>query len=220
MSEVVLIDQLSWGFDGGGPRLAVKGRYEEVDPFPCYHHDLKLVEDTLEIAKKAFPIDPARGPKVSVLAYDTKGHVNGWANVGYDYSERDEDGNYAWRLEIAMMGKRTPIHPAMTRFIMAHEYGHSIEDVLEKKLFGPNVLDPLRTEYAALRGVEANNDYGSRNWHTNTGEIFADDFRILLAKVEVEHWPHPGVERPENVPAVKKWWAKMKKKHAYKEEKL
>lgn len=217
--KVTLIDELNWGFDNGKPRVNIRGHYEEMDPFPCYHHDVDLVKSTLEIASKAFPIDPIRGPKVSIVAYDTMGHVNGWANVGYSYDTgRDENNEYPWHSQIALMGKRTPIHPAMTRFVTSHEYGHCVEDAIGIAIHGTQKVDPLREDYAALRGIENNAAYGARNWHTNVGEIFADDFRILLAKQELEHWPHPGIERPEGLPEVKKWWTKMKKKYGYRSE--
>lgn len=217
MADIKLVDELHWGFDGGGAKLKIKGNYwEEVDPFPCYHHDLSIVDETIKKAQAGFLIEPRRGPRYSVLAYDTKSHVNGWCNVGYDYTVEKEDGSYPWHIEIAMMGKRTPIHPAMTRFVTAHEYGHGVEDVLERKLKeNPNGY-MLRPDYAEIRGMENSDEfYGGRTWHRSIGEIFADDFRLLMAKVELEHWPHPGIERPENLPKVKAWWKKMKKLYAY-----
>jgi hypothetical protein len=57
--------------------------------------------------------------------------------------------------------------------------------------------------------------YGALTWHTAMGEIFADDFRILIPKIELEHWPHPGIPRPEEVEEIKIWWAGVKELYAY-----
>jgi hypothetical protein len=43
-------------------------------------------------------------------------------------------------------------------------------------------------------------------WHDSACEILACDFRILVTGMEAEFWPHPGIPRPEMVPALRDWW--------------
>lgn len=38
------------------------------------------------------------------------------------------------------------------------------------------------------------------------GEVLADDFRILAARVETEFWPHPGVPHPRSQRGLQRWW--------------
>ena len=47
--------------------------------------------------------------------------------------------------------------------------------------------------------------YGG-GWHATVSELFANDFRILVAKSEVEFWPHPGFLRPEELVKVVDFW--------------
>jgi len=64
------------------------------------------------------------------------------------------------------------------------------------------------TEYLAMRGEGLNNDYGGGKWHTNVGEVIANDFRICVVGVETEFWPHP-VPHPLETPAVQEFWQRM-----------
>jgi hypothetical protein len=51
-------------------------------------------------------------------------------------------------------------------------------------------------EYAQLRGCDPATPYGGGTWHKSPGELLANDFRILVAGVEPEFWPHPGSPTP------------------------
>jgi hypothetical protein len=71
-------------------------------------------------------------------------------------------------------------------------------------------------EYARLRGIaKPQHEAAAGCWHSAIGEVFACDFRILVAKTEVEFWPHPGIERPEGIRAVRDWWAGRLAEDAY-----
>lgn len=213
MANVKLIDDIYYGFHHVGPQLKVRQYYEDVDPFPCYNHPIDLVDEIADKVAESFPIDPIRGPRWGVMAYEALSRTNGWTTTDYNYYDgKDLDGSYKWYILIALLGKRTPIHPAMTRFVVAHEYGHGVEYVLEKQMYpevdGKERGDkPLLHDYAKLRGMEYNEEpYGARTWHRGIGEIFADDFRLLVPKIELEHWPHPDIPRPEELPAIQIWW--------------
>ncbi len=125
-----------------------------------------------------------------------------------------EDGKYVKDTPIGlivMSGKRQPPHPAMTRYLVAHEYGHNVEWMLErvrdsKTLHSGEVV----AEYAKLRGLpdDALHHGSGGRWHDSATEIFACDFRILVGQTETEHWPHPGIPHPVDVDAdLAAWWA-------------
>ena len=102
---------------------------------------------------------------------------------------------------IVISGKRIPIMPAMTRYLVSHEYGHLVETALVKA----KRLDI--NEYAKMRGCDSRNTefYGGRTWHKAFGEIFANDFRIIVCDREPEFWPHP-VCHPSSDKALIEWW--------------
>jgi hypothetical protein len=151
MADVTLVEDIFWSYDGGSPRAKTRRYFENVDPFPCYHHDLKLVNDVADVVAQSFPIDPLRGPKWGVFAFETLGRTNAWCSIDYDYDNKDEEGIAPWYISIGMLGKRTPLHPAMTRFIVAHEYGHGVEAVIERAM--DKTKDGILREYAERRGL-------------------------------------------------------------------
>lgn len=182
------------------------GRQEKVDPTPCYHHDLGLVTELLEQAAAAFPVGwPVT---VHVSRWEDEGRTNGWASIDWAYRGKDE----AREAEgiITLQGKRIPLHPAMTRYLVAHEYGHIVDSWLcHQRDLEANGLDE---EYAKLRRLprswrQHRADYGPGTWHRNVGEFIANDFRVLVAGQESEFWPHPGYPHPDDLPAVAEWWA-------------
>jgi hypothetical protein len=87
----------------------------------------------------------------------------------------------------------------MTRYILAHEYGHHVQFYMD--FMKGDVLP----EYQAMRGGSIK--YAARQWHQNVGELFANDFRILVAGIEMDFWPHPGFDHPHKNKDVQRWWA-------------
>lgn len=195
---------LVWAFDGSDqPAYSIKDgtytRSEKVDPFPAYAHDAALVRAELERTALLFPL-PC-DVYVYVAAFEGLGRTNAHASPGYDYQGEQVNGEYPISTgTIVLSGKRIPLHPAMTRYLVSHEYGHLVEYTLKRA----RLLD--MDEYCDLRGMPREQPaYGGRNWHISRGEVFANDFRILVAGREAEFWPHP-FPRPEAVPALCAWW--------------
>jgi hypothetical protein len=183
--QVHQVHNLEWNFDGGDPVLRAGSISDKVDPFPCYAHPVGLVRKVAEEVEAALTLP--REIDLYIYHYETLGRTNGYAC--------DWGGDYI----IALSGKRIPIHPAMTRYLVAHEYGHHVDFYLSW------LRNDVREEYRKLRG--GTDDYGSRRWHQNTGELFANDFRILVAGQEMDFWPHPGFDHPHKKLDVQRWWA-------------
>ena len=198
---------LKWSFDSNNPSFTVKsGSYSHsirVDPFPCYSHDLKLVKKEVKEIKQKFLLPVP--VYIYIAEFEELSRTNAHASNGIDYNGRqDKEGNYIdWIGTIVCSGKRIPIMPSMTRYLISHEYGHLVDHYLEQKL---NLkAGELRSVYAKLRNVTQPSYYGGPTWHKLIGEIFANDFRVLVMKKELEFWPHE-VPRPEKNKKVKDWW--------------
>lgn len=198
--------ELSWPF-GQEPSFTIKGpkssygHQVKIDPFPCYGHDMVLVEEIAEQVEACFPMDVEID--YFVAEFEAMDRCNGFAQRDYDYSGNKEP--YPWEPMVCLSGKRIPLHPAMTRYLVPHEVGHIAQWWIEK-LRGLKD-DELRKQYQQLR-PETNFGYGGRKWHANVGELIANDFRILVCGLETEFWPHPGFARPDEVLAVVEFWEK------------
>lgn len=216
MSRVTLLgdSDLHWPWrnvQGGGPQYAIGNSRTLVDPFPCYAHDRELVAETLALVEAALPISAP--PFVWILSHEPWERTNGWAQSETDWDdEADEWQRVAGHIVLA--GKRIPPHPGVTRYLVAHEYGHHVEYALLAARGLQQHEDAVRDEYRALRKLPEQPFYGGRTWHATDGELLANDFRCLVAGVETEFWPHPGFDHPSTVPAVKKWWKKTVKELA------
>ncbi len=179
----------------------------KVDPYPAYPHDLEHVERTLGHCMDVFPLKVAKFG-LWVLSHDLIDRVNGVTFEDALYEREDGsdweetiphyDGSGEMRtfrgqaLSIALAAKRIPIHPAMTRYLVSHEYGHAAFYVVARTLgYKDSERDKLEENYMELRGIE---DYAKKyrggDWHRNPGEIIANDFRILFTKQEMEYYPH------------------------------
>lgn len=204
--RVQLVDSLEWDWDGKAfVRVGPNKWQHKVDPTPGYAHDVKLACEILDVCEKALPVPIP--PTVYVLGFDDLGRTNGQTSYDCDYDKKDEHGRGQRLHFIKLYGKRIPPHPAVTRYLVAHEYGHVVEDVIAFRLFKSESADQeLLTEYAKIRGLERPSYYGPGTWHATPGEVFANDFRILVAGVEKEFWPHPGIQRPEECFAARGWW--------------
>jgi hypothetical protein len=208
--EVILKTEPGWSFDHEGPHYSLSfdgswARNEKVDPAPCYTHDVEAVRAELAHLQRVAPVPVPLG--IFVLSHEMLGRTNAWCLADRVYTKPGSGESYPIGI-IAMSGKRIPIHPAMTRYLVAHEYGHFVENWLTRVR---DLKDgQLRTQYLEQVRPDASRNYGCSKWHQNVGEIFANDFRILIAKREPEFWPHPGVARPEDNLAAIGWWEKVR----------
>lgn len=187
----------------------------DVDPFPAYPHDAAVVRETAAQVAAAFPL--RFPPTFYVLPHEEPARTNGSQFEDTDHSaEPDELGRRPLRCGITLPAKRIPIHPAMTRYVVAHEYGHSVEANLawlKQEKGKPDLYaaeQRIQEEYAALRGMDPGTTQAGGTWHAAVQEVFACDFRILVCGVEPEYWPHPGIARPEEVPAIVEWWQRAR----------
>jgi hypothetical protein len=127
------------------------------------------------------------------------------------------DSNGVWvkdppRGLVVLSGKRTPPHPAYGRYLVGHEYGHCVEYMIVHQRGGRHLhdADKVMIPYAKLRGLPEPIHHGEGGrWHNSAYEVFACDFRILVAGIDPGFWPHPGVEHPYDVPAVRDWWTEI-----------
>lgn len=196
-----------------------------VDPYPAYSHDLELVDGLAQQCEERFPLNGAR-VGIWLLSHDFIDRINGMTYEDAIYKR--EDGS-EWEesftcycgcdkpkvfhggqaLTIVLSGKRIPIHPAMTRYLVAHEYGHAVFNYITRHMgYDGSTQDKLLEDYMKLRGLENYTlKYKGGKWHQAPGEIVANDFRVLFCKQEMEFWPHdcalPNWHEPEG-----QWWKK------------
>lgn len=199
---------LKWNFEGDGrPYFSYKdgdySRYDYVDPFPAYGHNTELVRVIAVSVAQAFPIPQ---PVTFYLTdRECTGRTNGYTSIGYIYNnEHKSENERPWTASIVLSAKRIPIHPAMTSYLVAHEYGHVISKYL-RWTCGKSEGD-WYAEYAKLRGIESPKHYGGGTWHLRTEEIFANDFRYLITRCETGFWPHPTVPLPDADPNLVNLW--------------
>lgn len=195
-----------WGFDERSePELILATEYPtptpiRVDPFPCYAHEAELVRREVAHAEAMVPLPWL--PKYFVIPFETRSRTNGWA----DCTKYRGQPLHPW---ILLQGKRIPIHPAMTRYLVSHEYGHVVHGNLAVKL-GMKWEEFAEFYAREVRRIPYFKDYGAGKWHLNTGEIIANDIRITLLHREEEFWPHE-VEHPLvcHGDRVRLWWEEV-----------
>lgn len=186
---------LQWDFADKNPRIVLNGwNVTKIDPFPCYSHDEKLVRSYIDNL-------PFNIPTTWIVSdYDSVHGTNGFADRRYQ--DIDNDIYYVF-----LGGKKTPIHYAITKYLIGHEYGHIVEFYITKKLKIKNREEFLK-RYAEVRQIPFSMEYGALNWHTNTGEVFANDFRHQMTGLEIGYWPHTFDRIPFNS-KIYHWWQSL-----------
>lgn len=214
---VKLLTAAAHDFDDRGLHYHVSvsaGSHEHevlVDPAPAYPHDGALVTSELEHLRRVAPLPFPL--VVLLLSHEARSRSNGMyfdGFDGYNYGAPEIEIGGVKRVPpegwIVLSAKRIPIHPAVTRYLVAHEYGHGVMYHLAR-LRGIDDSKLMKT-YAEECRPDASAVYGCGRWHANIMELFANDFRILVAEREVDYWPHPGFKRPDEILAVVGFWAK------------
>ena len=198
---------LDWPFDSGYARVLCGkewAREVKVDPFPCYAHNRDLVARTAEQVHSKFPIGIL--PAYYLLHFEATSRTNGHADRSWKYNEGKPR---TYEPYIVLSGKRIPPHPAMTRYLVAHEYGHVVQWWIEyKRDLKDEAVSEFDREYMKMR-PEAGTGYGGLKWHAEIGELIANDFRICVTGIEPEFWPHPGFEHPLKLDVVRGFWQRM-----------
>jgi hypothetical protein len=216
--SVVGDDDLVWKFENGNNRTGYYlktpnsswGHTVYVDPFPCYSLDPALVLEVARQVEETFPV-PFK-PYYFILSHEADDRCNGMATTA-SYYPPDYDTPLPFDPIIVLSGKRIPIHPAMQRYLVAHEYGHVIDYNINYMM--KTDIDGLDADYAKMRGIDLSKhrSNGARKWHTNIGEILVNDFRVACAGIEPEFWPHTTVKHPNSSPKVRKYWQRLKDKY-------
>lgn len=222
-------DDLDWPLgrmDGGGPCYKVgAGQYKReirVDPYPSYAADLGLVEDLVGRCMEAFPLNGAPA-ELAILSHEFADRVNG---MTWEETLWKRDDGKEWKdffpcacgcgdlveangqaHTIVLSGKRIPLHPAMIRYLVPHEYGHAVAHAIRRRMGYRGSEDAkFEARYMTVRGGEASaKRYIGGRWHLDAGEIIANDFRVLFLGAETEFWPH---EIPPPMPdsPIATWW--------------
>jgi hypothetical protein len=199
----------------------------KVAPMPAYAHDVAQVRELLEECHEQAPL--CAPVTVSVLHLLDARNTNGWAQQQWEYyscyspakcecdviADGEKKRSRNWDGVIVLSGRTTEIHPAIARYVVAHEYGHIVEDALalirhddgKSADAGRAVL----REWAKVRRIpdEAFDlPYGPTTHHLIPSEVFANDFRFMLG-FETEWWPHHDVVPPlgsRGTARAQRWW--------------
>lgn len=205
-------EDLRWGFDDTAPywrttsRIGAWGHTQRVDPCRAYAHPIELVEHEIAHVTGSFPVGVPT--TFHVAPWESVGRTNGWCSQEWNYYGGENRDQKLWEAAIALVGKRIPLMPAMTRYLVAHEYGHAVDYwICHVRKLGNDGFDD---EYRRLRRMKPSVHYGPGTWHLNVGEVIANDFRIVVCKREPEFWPHE-CEHPLKDRAVRAWWRKAMK---------
>lgn len=205
-----------WRFHDSAPTWQHRhhGSMATFDPFPAYPHRRADVDEAAAHVEQVCP--PLWDVELYIANREEVGRSNGFSSLRegghYEGSEWVKDPPTGL---IMLSGKRVPPHPAVTRYLVAHEYGHNVEWMLNLSRGAKHVQDEtLIREYARLRLVGADPDdpnqvilHGTGGvWHQAVTELFACDFRLLACEVEPDYWPHPRIPRPDSIPGLAEWW--------------
>ena len=199
-----------WSFPDSTLRWPSKFCSSVFDPFPAYPHDLSHAQAIAAHAAEILP--PLYDIEIRLPNREETGRTNGFSANTYvrEYAENGECVSKTPRGLIVMSAKRIPPHPAMTRYLVGHEYGHHICWMLGSVRGASHLQDDsYLPDYAKMRGLDVDQvrHHGTGgNWHASISEIFACDFRILILGIESEYWPHPGIPHPDTVENLNAWW--------------
>jgi hypothetical protein len=211
--KTILDDQLDWPTgDSSYPEFGFLDNRHTVklDPFPGYCHNHLTAKATIIDCVKAFP--PQTNLTTWLSRWDDLSRYNGFLyRDSFKYNENNEPLTY--HTHIFLTGKKTPIHPVSTRALIAHEYGHAVAYWLELKTQRP--VEQIYDEYVdVVLGNNCTNDRELEHagrilpWHRRIQEIFADDFRVFLAGIDTDFYPHYNIYMDNDMIERRKYWWK------------
>lgn len=212
-TRVLTAEDFRWSYRESTPsfQLGKWGVTSNCDPFPGYSHDEGLVQETAAQVAECWA--PGTDVVYVLSPLEEIGRTNGFSCRGDEKRVYDEDQNltsFNYTGFIWFSGKRIPPHPGLTRYLVAHEYGHHVEWWIEHQRDLGVDRGELIKEYMELRGIDNNLWNHGGKWHAAAAEIFANDFRVLVCDIENEYWPHPGIAHPNTFGPnsdVWRWWA-------------
>jgi hypothetical protein len=204
--ELKVAEEGTWPFRDSSLTWHPPRRHAYVpvfDPFPCYPHRRDVAEAVAANAASICP--PLWDIDIYLADREETSRTFGYSDLAEEPEAPRSPGL------ILLDGKRVSQHPAFTRHLIAHEYGHHLAWMANSLRPGCEQIKhtaAMEREYAALRGLpETSLHYGGGGtWHASAFEIMACDARILVLGAEPEHWPHPGIERPEGMAGIRRWW--------------
>lgn len=199
-------------------------RAQKVDPYPCYAPDFCLSHELIRECEEKFPLtDSTCG--FYLLSHEVIDRFNGttFTDTIYDDARKTtvkcgcgcgkDIDLYPQALFVVLSGKRIPLQPSMLRYLVAHEYGHMVfHYITRKRGFRDSDDKSVLESYMEVRGVSKEHYttvYSGAKWHSNPGEIFANDFRTLIMGREQEFWPHNKFFAPPPQLCTTKlfdWW--------------
>jgi hypothetical protein len=213
---------LIWPFKGE-PYIIVNkiadtyNRNVQVDPFPCGVHDKRLVEKFVGRIEQIFPTNAIL--QWAIIPFETCERTNAWAQSDSIWSaEASIKQKHKIDCLIVLSGKRPIVHPAMTEYLVAHEYGHIVDywiTACMKEETGEREEDVFRKKYAEVRGIEYQSTYGGGRWVDNIMEVIADDFRIIMGKTDPDFYLH-SCTHPLSEPRIINYWNELYDKYAIK----
>lgn len=209
--QIDVMKESVWSFRDGKPMWRhPKHKYHlcaVFDPFPAYAHTQIYALDAASDVQAACP--PLWDVEIYLADREEDARTNGHSNI-YESHRDDDEPNLGF---VLLSGKRIPPHPAMTKYLVAHEYGHHVEWMITHLRGGKHVRDESWLEdYAKMRGLDTGvvmHHGEGGTWHDSIHEIFACDFRIMVPRIEENYWPHPGIPHPvtcEQYHELRKWW--------------
>lgn len=203
---------------------STRGHASDFDPFPAYAHQRTIIDDAVRHVlgcwTPAWDVDLYNTNREEVAR--SNGHSALVRTGQYEPCTEEHDDGLCGKTVyvknpisgmIVLSGKRIPPIPPMTRYLVAHEYGHNVEWMINAARGAENPDDEtLMGDYVKVRGLdESALHHGSGGrWHDSAAEIFACDFRIIVCGVLEDSWPHPGTQRPEVRLGLERWWADVK----------
>jgi hypothetical protein len=223
-------DDLIWDFSSPKPRFSIPSQARDwpstiyVEPFPCTGIvDIELVKKEAERVQNLFPIGTLLTWFTLPLEEETR--CNAWASADDLWGNEGEakiiKEKHIKEGRIGFTARRTIIHPALVKYLVAHEYGHQVDYWinakirLEEKLDGGS--DHFRDRYAEFRKIPNPKGYHAGESYKNSlTEIVANDFRIVVCEQDVDIYPH-YVENPHGNAEIKAFWNEIIEKYAFKE---